>query len=1112
MKSRTGLFTLGVLALVVPSAWMLIAAPGAPAPEIAGDVRWGSSAALLPDGRMLIVGGADAAGPVSAAEILSNGSITSAAAMSIARAKAAAINLADGRVLVTGGVTAGGEFLGSAKIYEAATNSWSTIPALLIEPRAGHTASLLPDGRVLLAGGETAGRISQSIELFDPSTGAFSFAGTLSMPRAGHAAAVLSDGRVLIAGGSFGGVAPSGSTDLFDPATKTISAGPELLTGRAGHTATTLRNGNVLIVGGTNGLTDLDSAEIFDAATGTIQPASSLHSARSGHSAYLLSSGDVLILGGDVQAAELYSFETGTLSDTSRNRSTTTGAVPDAPKISTTRLASTVFADTATTIISTDKTKYSVGEPMTIAGSGFTANGTVNISVLRPDRSTDTLSVTADGSGGFTTVYNPPLIPGRYKITATDGTNTATTAATEADAAAADLDQCRNGDASSPTNCVDAPGGEGWANGNAGAQDSHYVEGYSIPYRMTFTGVTAGTWTVDLGYDTTHSSKHAIDFLTQYDLINDPSHSLAFGHPPECIDPTDGFLGLPANNNNCSLSGTPTSTFPIPKPIIPDSLAGNPPGTPPCSAIGGTVLAGATSCPGTMFDKIAGTVPAGTNNAFFSMWNGTITGVSYFSQNVVSGQGQEETRIRLVFTAVPVNGNVLLSWGGHIARRQDWGTGNSAGGVSGSPYHMRLIGFCSGTLSSGTACTDGGNQDRSLSANTVSAPGTIVIVKNTIGGDGTFAYTATGKGVSNFSLTTVSGTASQTFSGLAPGTNGGSRAFTETPIPNQFKLSSLTCTSALGTSTITTDLGTGVATVSSLGDADTVTCTYTNTKADANIQITPATAVNAVGTNHTLTITVNSVNTTLGSGTATASITSGPGSFVGSPTCSYTGGGSTASCTVVITSATTGTTVVSATSSIPLTGDGSVTRTTDGTAGNSSPASKTWADATIAITPATATNAVGTNHTLTITVTAVGTTLGDGTATARITSGPGSFVADSSTCSYTGGGSTASCTVVITSATTGTTVVSAASSIPLTGEGSVPRTTDGTAGNSGPASKTWVDATIAITPAAATNAVGTNHTLTITVTAVGTTLGNGTATASITSGPGSFVGERKSGE
>src|SRR2546425_858639 len=219
-----------------------------------------------------------------------------------------------------------------------------------------------------------------------------------------------------------------------------------------------------------------------------------------------------------------------------------------------------------------------------------------------------------------------------------------------------------------------------------------------------------------------------------------------------------------------------------------------------------------------------------------------------------------------------------------------------------------------------------------------------------------------------------------------------------------------------------------------------------------------------MGTNHTLTITVTAVNTTLGSGTATASITSGPGSFVGSPTCSYTGGGATASCTVVITSATTGTTVVSATSSIPLTDAGSATRTTDGTAGNSGPASKTWVDATIAITPATATNAVGTNHTLTITVTAVGTTLGNGSATASITSGPGSFVG-SPTCSYTGGGATASCTVVITSATTGTTFFFLMIPRPPRSTRLPYPTLFRSAGNSGPASKTWVDATIAITPA-----------------------------------------------
>ena len=62
---------------------------------------------------------------------------------------------------------------------------------------------------------------------------------------------------------------------------------------------------------------------------------------------------------------------------------------------------------------------------------------------------------------------------------------------------------------------------------------------------------------------------------------------------------------------------------------------------------------------------------------------------------------------------------------------------------------------------------------------------------------------------------------------------------------------------------------------------------------NANIQITPATATNAVNTNHVLTITVNALNGTIDAGphTATASIVSGPGSFVGPTTCTYTGGG-----------------------------------------------------------------------------------------------------------------------------------------------------------------------------------------------------------------------------
>src|SRR5262249_31319842 len=231
---------------------------------------------------------------------------------------------------------------------------------------------------------------------------------------------------------------------------------------------------------------------------------------------------------------------------------------------------------------------------------------------------------------------------------------------------------------------------------------------------------------------------------------------------------------------------------------------------------------------------------------------------------------------------------------------------------------------------------------------------------------------------------------------------------------------------------------------------------------DANIQITPGSATNPTGSNHVLTITVDAVGGTLDAGqhTATASIVSGPGSFVGSPSCTYTGGGTTASCQVTITSSTPGTTVVSATAAIPVNGV-TITRTTgtaaNTAAGGSGNASKKMGKANRKVSPASANNPIGSNHELTITVTAVGGTLGAGPhwVTASIVSGPGSFVGSPS-CTYTGGAATASCEVTITSAATGTTVVSATAAIPVSGV-TISRTTgtavNTAAGGSGNASK-----------------------------------------------------------
>src|SRR5262249_53565108 len=114
---------------------------------------------------------------------------------------------------------------------------------------------------------------------------------------------------------------------------------------------------------------------------------------------------------------------------------------------------------------------------------------------------------------------------------------------------------------------------------------------------------------------------------------------------------------------------------------------------------------------------------------------------------------------------------------------------------------------------------------------------------------------------------------------------------------------------------------------------------------DANIQITPGTATNPVGSTHTLTGHVN-VNT--GGGFVNApngttinfSIVSGPGSFVGPTSCTTAGG--TGSGTAVITSSTTGTTVIKASTDVTVGGVVLHRETGDGLPGDSANAQKNW--------------------------------------------------------------------------------------------------------------------------------------------------------------------------
>src|SRR5262249_15517294 len=91
--------------------------------------------------------------------------------------------------------------------------------------RVGHTPTLLTDGKVLVVGGwgnaSTGQGLLDSAELYDPATGTWSFAGSLSRSRVGYTATLLNDGRVLVAGGDTSPGPPdfgrTSSAELYDP-------------------------------------------------------------------------------------------------------------------------------------------------------------------------------------------------------------------------------------------------------------------------------------------------------------------------------------------------------------------------------------------------------------------------------------------------------------------------------------------------------------------------------------------------------------------------------------------------------------------------------------------------------------------------------------------------------------------------------------------------------------------------------------------------------------------------------------------------------------------------------------------------------------------------------
>jgi N-acetylneuraminic acid mutarotase len=254
--------------------------------------RSGHSATLLGDGSVLVTGGSTTrpGGGTTAlrsAERFDHDEWHPAQPMTDARTAHSAVRLANGLVLVVGGVipvgAADDPALAFCELYDPGHDTWTTTGGLL-RGRRHHRATLLSGGAVLVTGGTAPGSPGTSpfdpfsqrtVERFNPATGVWTPVKPMPSGRAFHRAVALPDDQLLVVGGAASDRDESGfrSALAYDAGQDEWTPVPGLRDGRWSFAALALADDRILVAGGvarsglaaaTPGVTELvSSTEVF---------------------------------------------------------------------------------------------------------------------------------------------------------------------------------------------------------------------------------------------------------------------------------------------------------------------------------------------------------------------------------------------------------------------------------------------------------------------------------------------------------------------------------------------------------------------------------------------------------------------------------------------------------------------------------------------------------------------------------------------------------------------------------------------------------------------------------------------------------------------------------
>jgi hypothetical protein len=261
--------------------------------------------------------------------------------------------------------------------------------------------------------------------------------------------------------------------------------------------------------------------------------------------------------------------------------------------------------------------------------------------------------------------------------------------------------------------------------GNSNHSKAHFEEGNSVPYKIEFGTLQPNVqYKVRIGFDVKKNGKYALDYLTGFQNLQFNASDVA-----ESVQP---LIGSSLEN----VSGITANYFPIPSPQFSSVASFNTTASASFQNLKSSSLNPEVTVPSS---DISASVK---NKGNMGIWNATINSINYVGNVNTAGQ-TESVYVEVVFTKANNMNAVLLAWGGHIASIADWGLGNSASAIPGSPYHM-YVDYISTTGTTPNIICSGNMDCQTASASIVVPPTCSITGPNTLcGGTISSVYTAT---------------------------------------------------------------------------------------------------------------------------------------------------------------------------------------------------------------------------------------------------------------------------------------------------------------------------------------------------------------------------------